>query len=304
MSSGLSDVCSRTPAHAPPTQIDTFESRKEAIEVAPKVEPFHGVLNDKDVQRVVDLVKEGAVKTVVLDCGGVLLKTDVRKLLKEMTVKEKAWMTAFTIWKRKTPDMQWLSDKLAKLVQDDRFNGSLQIYNEGIRLPPIMCLWQAGIVDAPAAHKMVSQAIKKAVANGQLSKLDAGVLRAMCRMAFDNDAFIKTRCIVPSGLKLLRELQNYRDVQVALLTNFDAEVFERLRDDFREVFDLIDPANVLVSSDVKLVKPDAQFFALLQERIGFDAASALMVDDEPRNALGARQVYGYAMVTGGTLYKA
>ncbi len=84
---------------------------------------------------------------------------------------------------------------------------------------------------------------------------------------------------------LIRELKSrYR---VVLLSN---AMSEYLRYALKKcgIADLFD--DVIVSAEVKLVKPDPAIFKLALERAGADAKNALMIDDVQKNLDGARAV--------------
>ena len=69
------------------------------------------------------------------------------------------------------------------------------------------------------------------------------------------------------------------------LSNWSAETFPiaRSRFDFLDWFE-----DIVVSGQVKLVKPDPRIFALALERNGLTAQSTLFIDDLPANVQAAR----------------
>ena len=84
---------------------------------------------------------------------------------------------------------------------------------------------------------------------------------------------------------LIRELKSrYR---VVLLSNAMSG-YLRYALDKCGIADLFD--DVIVSAEVKLVKPDPAIFRLALERAGVDAKNALMIDDVEKNLDGAKAV--------------
>jgi putative hydrolase of the HAD superfamily len=82
-------------------------------------------------------------------------------------------------------------------------------------------------------------------------------------------------------------------IQTALLTNMSAELADRIRRDraLDRWFDV-----VVVSAEVRCVKPDPRIYRLCLERLDVEPAQALFVDDRPDNvaaaaALGMRTVH-------------
>ena len=86
-------------------------------------------------------------------------------------------------------------------------------------------------------------------------------------------------------IALIRELKSrYR---VVLLSNAMSG-YLRYALDKCGIADLFD--DVIVSAEVKLVKPDPAIFRLALERAGVDAKNALMIDDVEKNLDGAKAV--------------
>ena len=89
----------------------------------------------------------------------------------------------------------------------------------------------------------------------------------------------------PDTIALIRELKSrYR---VVLLSNAMSG-YLRYALDKCGIADLFD--DVIVSAEVKLVKPDPAIFRLALDRTGVDAENALMIDDVEKNLDGARAV--------------
>jgi 2-haloacid dehalogenase len=76
-------------------------------------------------------------------------------------------------------------------------------------------------------------------------------------------------------------------VRLFALSNWSAETFPiaRPRYPFLEWFD-----GILISGEVRLVKPDVRIFRHLLERYGLDPASTVFVDDSDANVLVAREL--------------
>jgi 2-haloacid dehalogenase len=71
------------------------------------------------------------------------------------------------------------------------------------------------------------------------------------------------------------------------LSNWSVETFQRIRPKYAFLgwFD-----DILLSGEVKLVKPDERFFQVFLERIGRKAQECLLVDDSLENITAARQM--------------
>ncbi|WP_051341681.1 HAD family hydrolase [Pseudonocardia spinosispora] len=91
---------------------------------------------------------------------------------------------------------------------------------------------------------------------------------------------------IPGMPELLAELHN-RGVPLFALTNWSAETwpFALERFPLLTVF-----RDILVSGEVRLVKPDPAIYRLALDRFGLDAATTLFIDDKIDNVRGAQQV--------------
>ena len=89
---------------------------------------------------------------------------------------------------------------------------------------------------------------------------------------------------IAGSVEILAELKD-RGTPLYGLTNFSAETYRPTFDRFGFLrwFD-----GILVSGDVKLIKPDARIFELLIERFAIDPYRAVYIDDVAANVAAAR----------------
>lgn len=91
---------------------------------------------------------------------------------------------------------------------------------------------------------------------------------------------------IQPSVDILRELREAGHPLYGL-TNWSAEKFNpvRRRHDFFDWF-----AEIVVSGEVGLAKPDPRIFRLLLDRIGRAAGECLFIDDGPRNVEAAQEL--------------
>jgi 2-haloacid dehalogenase len=96
---------------------------------------------------------------------------------------------------------------------------------------------------------------------------------------------------VPGTADLLRRLKAH-GVPVYAITNFSTEKFvlARQRFDFLNLFD-----GVVVSGEVRLIKPDPAIYRRLFSDFGLDPADTLFIDDVEKNVAAARAVGMHAV---------
>ena len=96
---------------------------------------------------------------------------------------------------------------------------------------------------------------------------------------------------IAGTVEILQELRDH-EVPLYALSNWPAESFPRARQrfDFLGWF-----RGILVSGDVKVIKPDPRIFELLLERFAIDPLSVIFIDDVAANAAAARAFGMYAI---------
>ncbi len=71
------------------------------------------------------------------------------------------------------------------------------------------------------------------------------------------------------------------------LSNWSAEKFKLIRETY-EFFEWFD--GIVISGEVKLIKPDTRIFEVLLERVGRPAGDCLLIDDSAANVATAKQL--------------
>ena len=95
---------------------------------------------------------------------------------------------------------------------------------------------------------------------------------------------VKSREYAHDWLKGLRD----RGYRVFLLTNYPADIFKLHWDTRFSFTDQID--GLVVSAEVKKIKPDPDIYRILLDKYSLDAAECVFIDDRAENAAAARHV--------------
>jgi 2-haloacid dehalogenase len=96
--------------------------------------------------------------------------------------------------------------------------------------------------------------------------------------------------ILPGMAEIVAELSG-RDVPLFAITNYSHEFWPPFA--AREAALLAPFRDILVSGEVKLIKPDPAIYALALKRFGLAPGEALFVDDRPEN-IAAAEANGFA----------
>jgi 2-haloacid dehalogenase len=107
--------------------------------------------------------------------------------------------------------------------------------------------------------------------------------------AYDEEWEESLTGVIPGTVEILHRLKA-AGYQLYGLTNWSAEKFYLVRHKY-EVFNLFE--DIVVSGEVKLVKPDPAIFRLLLQKIHLQPEECLLVDDSLQN-IEAAQKMGFA----------
>jgi 2-haloacid dehalogenase len=91
---------------------------------------------------------------------------------------------------------------------------------------------------------------------------------------------------IEGTVKLLRALKSKGQL-VYGLSNWSAETFSTVRHKF-EFLDLLD--DIIISGEVKLIKPEPEIFELCLQKIGKPAGECLFIDDSEPNIITAKKL--------------
>ena len=91
---------------------------------------------------------------------------------------------------------------------------------------------------------------------------------------------------IPGTVDILHKLKQ-KGYPLYGLSNWSAETFPRARHKY-SFFDLFD--DIILSGDVKLIKPDLAIFNLLLDKIRYSAPECLLIDDSLANINAAKKL--------------
>jgi len=96
---------------------------------------------------------------------------------------------------------------------------------------------------------------------------------------------------IPGTVEILRELKK-AGYSLYGLSNWSAETYPRVQHQY-DFFNLFD--KIILSGDVKLIKPDPAIFNLTLQKIGCAANECLLIDDSEPNIIAAKKI-GFATI--------
>jgi 2-haloacid dehalogenase len=92
---------------------------------------------------------------------------------------------------------------------------------------------------------------------------------------------------IEGTVEILREVKE-KGYAVYGLSNWSAETFPFIRREYDEFLSLLD--DIVISGEVKLIKPEPEIFEFFLQKIGRDANECLFIDDSEPNIITAQKI--------------
>ena len=100
---------------------------------------------------------------------------------------------------------------------------------------------------------------------------------------------VDSRTTISQGIELLQRFKA-AGYKLYVLSNWDAQSFPIMKNQYREIFDLFD--GIITSGEAQCLKPNPEIFEVLKKKMKDDnikANDCLFLDDEQHNIDGAKK---------------
>jgi hypothetical protein len=174
--------------------------------------------------------------------------------------------------------------------------GQIVVTNNDKILPKIMCDWLQGLKTPAEVRAIITAKISET--KPRIGKRKAKLWVAITNFMFTPDQLASVTIPKKSVIKIIKRCHSKKGYtglhahKIYLLTNFDQETFELIRNkkEFKELFDCFD--GIIVSGKVHLIKPDPQLFhvAFKEFNINPDVEFTVFIDDEYFNIEAAMRL--------------
>lgn len=151
----------------------------------------------------------------------------------------------------------------------------------GHHLPQLMIDWLKGQISGTEILEMVRH-----TPGNFANTAEESLVRALAEVIFNPEYFVQTRQAIPQAVSLIKSCKKAGHA-VYLLSNWDAESFDLLKQEYPEVFDLFD--GLIVSGKIGMVKPDDNIYHYLLETYQLDPYDTILIDDQPENIAAAER---------------
>lgn len=167
---------------------------------------------------------------------------------------------------------------------------------EGLPMPKLMQAWMLGMPGSEII-RLTHSAINAGNFNYLFSSSrERRLVKKLIRTMFNPEILARNTYVLEEGLKLLEVCYQQPDITNWVLSNRAREVIEALQatDAGKRVFKCFDKGKILLSSDLKRMKPYnyENIKKMLEDEIGaenLDTQEYLFVDDDKKNVEAARK---------------
>lgn len=163
-------------------------------------------------------------------------------------------------------------------------------YNEQ-QLPELICNWLEGSKDSQQISKEVNQFIddpknSKFFSSDRHKRIIKNSIEAM----FNSKELAKNMKPIKSNIKLLEKCAK-KNHKLFILSNFDTKTFNCLKKSrrFKKVFQYFKPENIVISSDIGLLKPDPKIYDHIIKKYNLDPKECTFIDDQKDNLKAAEK---------------
>ena len=158
-------------------------------------------------------------------------------------------------------------------------------------LPKIIGQWLRGEKTADELVKEINSCVDKSK-DFFKSELEEKMIRSVIDLMLpDNLAFVVKP--VNDMVRLVQEckMQKDRDGKpkhnLLILSNWDKESFPLIKKNCKKLFKHFDEKNIVISSEVKLLKPETEIFQHVIKKFNLDPKDCIFIDDQKENTKAA-----------------
>lgn len=221
---------------------------------------------------------------IIFDITGVLFKENQKGFMKKLGYGKIA-RYALTHWKK---PIYTCLDMLDTMSCNPIHKPVTEIKLKGRILPQCIVDLHLGIKTCVKVRQEIDQYIEKLDAQGYFaSASEKSITREIIGLILDPEQLPDlTKPVIPI-IKLAQQLKN-AGYQLYLVANLPDELFKVMNTSYPEIIALFD--GMIISSHVKMVKPDNQIFTHLLQTYQLDPNQCILIDEQEDSIAAAEQL--------------
>ena len=224
-------------------------------------------------------------KAVIFDLNGVLVSTSMMQAARYLG---RVKVGAYFLLEGKTPHS--LKELLYTVLNEYPLSNSLQLCDPyGDILPAVFCDVFKGQCTETECYKDVKNIIVASKSRFSSDREYALCLKVV-DILFNPQVLASMQKIKKMTLQILKECRK-KGHEIFIISNYGKESFELLKSNLPELFEEIDPANIIISAYVQAVKPHKDIYEILHDRLRAKGIvpsknTCFVVDDQEENIDG------------------
>ncbi len=156
----------------------------------------------------------------------------------------------------------------------------------GRQVPLLMNLWLKGKITCKTLRTMIFESIDKHPEWFDY-EIEKRLIRNLVEMVFTPEKFVETFELNKEIVTLAKQYKN-QGHQIYILSNWDAESFELLKQKNPAFFALFD--GIIISGETGQVKPGKKIFKTLLKKYNLKPCNCFFIDDQKENVAIARKL--------------
>jgi len=226
-------------------------------------------------------------QAIIWDLGGVLFNPDkLTMAYNEIGLKDILWYSIRDFQNPKKIQRR-VFETLYTLDEGSSENAS---YDNGLRLPDIMCRWLEGkqnpkiMIDI--IYKKMDELEKQKFF---VSSREKNVLKKVITTIFDPTILAKYMLPATKSYSLLKEIMQHPDCEQYILSNWDPYSFAELYQSKHglTIFNFFKPEHIFTSGTCGIIKPNTQIFDYILAKHNLNPAECIFIDDQIENIKAA-----------------
>jgi len=215
-----------------------------------------------------------APKNIFFDIGGVLFDTSKTAVMSKLGIIE--CMCNSDIENRSFEFMCFMdpekSDECATF--------------KGRPLPSILCKWQKGKMTCHELCQKVQDCIAQNP-NFFKNKTEKKLIKQISELVLPENYLEITKPLY-EGFKLAKECKKLGH-HIFILSNYDPEHFELLKEEYPKLFEIFDDKDIVLSGNIGIMKPNKKIFKYVINKYKLDPKDCIFIDDQEENLEAASQ---------------
>lgn len=224
-------------------------------------------------------------KTIIFDLHGVLLERSTSKTASKLGYIDCGRYTLFSGYSLE----ERCEELLGALPQHELKDVKLK----GQSLPKPIGEWLKGEKKAEDMIKEINNFFDKSKHLFKSDLEDRLIRSVIDLMAPKNLAYVVQP--IQDMSKLVQECKKQKDKSgkpkhnLLILSNWDKESFPLIKKNCKSVFKHFDDKHIIISADVKLLKPEAELFNHIIKKFKLDPKDCVFIDDQEENVAAAKK---------------